>query len=302
MATLLKTIRRPVSANIKIALVVLAFLIVAGTLFFTNRLANDLKHSERNTVRVFTSIFTSATSAPQESTNGDGHSSPDIVSDIALQLGLAIDFPIIITNLQKEVEPFIDPKTGKQSYGQSFIRNVDYDTTASIQEQKQQLEEQIREMGQVYDPLPIYFVQNGDSTISNYVFYGESNIVKEIRLLPYVGIVIISMFIFVGYISFSHVKRNEQSNIWVGMAKETAHQLGTPLSSLLGWIELLRYTPEDTDQVLEAADEMQRDVERLNKIAHRFSKIGSAAEVKVVELTGVLRHVVTYFERRLPHL
>lgn len=110
------------------------------------------------------------------------------------------------------------------------------------------------------------------------------------------------MFILVGYISFSYVKRNEQSNIWVGMAKETAHQLGTPLSSLLGWIELLRMMPEDTTQVLEAAEEMERDVDRLNKVAHRFSKIGSPAQLKVVEINGVIGNVITYFERRLPHL
>jgi signal transduction histidine kinase len=111
-----------------------------------------------------------------------------------------------------------------------------------------------------------------------------------------------AMFVFVGYLSFSHIKRNEQSNIWVGMAKETAHQLGTPLSSLLGWIELLRMMPEDTDQVLEAADEMQRDVDRLTKVAQRFSKIGSAAQVQTVEVHAILEHIMTYFERRLPHL
>jgi signal transduction histidine kinase len=141
-----------------------------------------------------------------------------------------------------------------------------------------------------------------DSTVMMRIYYDDSDIVQKLRWLPYVEIIIGAMFIMVGYISFSHIKRNEQSNIWVGMAKETAHQLGTPLSSLLGWIELLRLMPEDREQVLEAADEMQRDVERLNKVAHRFSKIGSQAELKVVEINAIITNVVGYFERRLPHL
>ncbi|MEO5929366.1 MAG: HAMP domain-containing sensor histidine kinase [Candidatus Kapaibacterium sp.] len=300
MATLLKTIRRPVSANIKIALVFLAFLIVAGTLFFTNRLVKDLKERENTTIQFYANTFGSLASF-QEVSDDTKHST-DALSGLFYDITKMVDFPMITTDADRKIQGTLDTLTGKVKSYADQVKNVDYDLHAPIEEQQTELQERIAAMGRYHEPIPIYYIQGGDSTVFNYVYYDESSIIKEIRLLPYVGIVIISMFIFVGYISFSHVKRNEQSNIWVGMAKETAHQLGTPLSSLLGWIELLRYTPEDTDQVLEAADEMQRDVERLNKIAHRFSKIGSAAEVKVVELTGVLRHVVTYFERRLPHL
>ncbi|MDB5033282.1 MAG: Signal transduction histidine kinase [Chlorobi bacterium] len=300
MATLLKTIRRPVSANIKIALVILAFLIVAGTLFFTNRLVGELKTRENRTIQFYANTYRSLASV-QEVSEEAMHST-DVLSGVLYDITKMIDFPMITTDADRKIQGRLDTITGKVKSYDDQVRNVDYDSGAPIEQQRVELQNRIVEMGQYHDPIPIYYIQNSDSTVINYVYYDESSIIKEIRLLPYVGIVIISMFIFVGYISFSHVKRNEQSNIWVGMAKETAHQLGTPLSSLLGWIELLRYTPEDTDQVLEAADEMQRDVERLNKIAHRFSKIGSAAEVKVVELNAVLRHVVTYFERRLPHL
>jgi len=302
MPSLLKTIKLPVSANLKITLVFLAFAIVTGTLFYTNQLVNDLKTSERKTVQIFVNLFTLAANAVQQPAEPGNYSPPDVASDIAFQFGLAIDFPIIITNRDKKIESSVDRATGKESFAMAFIRNVDFDQSAPFEEQKQQLGEHVERMGQVYEPLPIYTVIGRDSLISNYVFYDESGLIKRIRMLPLVEIIIVAMFIFVGYIGFSHVKRNEQSNIWVGMAKETAHQLGTPLSSLLGWIELLRYMPEDTTQVLEAADEMERDVERLNKIAHRFSKIGSAAQVKIVELNGVLRNVVLYFERRLPHL
>jgi len=298
----LKTIKLPVSANIKLTLVALAFLIVAGTLYYTNRLANEMKRSERQTVQLLVSIFTKTASAPQDQPEPGEHSPIDYMSELSIELANTIDFPMALTGANRKIEIAIDPKTGRPNPNATFIKNISYDTAATKEQQEEELQGRLEGMAKVYTPVPIYAVFDRDSTIINYVFYDDSDVVKQVQLLPIVGIIIIAMFIFVGYISFSHVKRNEQSNIWVGMAKETAHQLGTPLSSLLGWIELLRYMPEDTDQVLEAAGEMQRDVERLNKIALRFSKIGSAAEVKPVELNGVLRNVVAYFERRLPHL
>lgn len=298
----LKTIKLPVSANIKLTLVALAFLIVAGTLYYTNRLANEMKESERKTVRLYTSILSKSLNTPQSPPEPGEHSPEDYASEIAFDLGNTIDFPIIFTNPDKTIETELDPVTKKPVRVNMLMRNVSYDTTAPVEEQIEEVKGRIEQMASLYPPYPIYTVIGRDSTIAGYFFYDDSDVVKQVQLLPIVGMIIIAMFIFVGYISFSHIKRNEQSNIWVGMAKETAHQLGTPLSSLLGWIELLRYMPEDTEQVLEAAGEMQRDVERLNKIALRFSKIGSAAEVKPVELNAVLRNVVAYFERRLPHL
>ncbi len=291
----LKTIRLPVSANIKLALVAFAFAIVAGTLFYTNRLANDMRASQRNTVRFYATMLQTAANAEMPSQDLTG---------LTYDLTGIIDFPMIYTGKDSlpSVRTYPD---GKVSY-KEFVKNVDLDETASPQEQLRSLKEHMREMASVYPPLAVYTITNHDasrdSTVIAYIFYDDSRLVKQLQALPLIGIVIITMLVLVGYISFSYIKRNEQSNIWVGMAKETAHQLGTPLSSLLGWVELLRYAPEDTEQVLEAAAEMERDVERLSKIAHRFSKIGSAAEVRTVELNGVLRNVITYFERRLPHL
>lgn len=298
----LKSIRLPVSANIKLALVAFAFLIVAGTLYYTNRLVEEMKQSERKTVRLYASLLTRAGSAPQNADRSGVNNQDDIVSDMALELGQTIDFPAIISSADKTVESKRDSVTGKVVWYGAMTKNIDIDTTKSMDEQVLELQAYIDAMAQVNPPFPIYSVIGRDSTLIGYLFYDDSRTVTQLRMLPLVEIVIIATFVIVGYLSFSYIKRNEQSNIWVGMAKETAHQLGTPLSSLLGWIELLRYTPDDTEQVLEAAGEMERDVERLNKIAQRFSKIGSAAELKPVELNAALRNVVAYFERRLPHL
>lgn len=287
----LKAIRLPVSANIKLTLVFLAFLIVAGMLFYTQQLVEELKRSERKTIDFYANTLQTLASNPEMGSSD--------MNALAYDLSMTIDFPMILTDPQKV--PQGREVKGRFTYS-DYVKNIDFDSTRSPQVQKRELTERIKTMQADYDPLPIYLVENGDSTVINYIFYEDSATIQHLRWLPYAEIVIIAMFILVGYISFSYVKRNEQSNIWVGMAKETAHQLGTPLSSLLGWIELLRLMPEDTAQVLEAASEMERDVNRLNKVAHRFSKIGSSAELKVVEINAIIGTVVTYFERRLPHL
>jgi signal transduction histidine kinase len=291
----LKSIRLPVSANLKLTLVGLAFLIVAGTLYYTQYLVEGLKHSERKTLKFYANLL---------QTSAGPDAGPDL-SDLVLTMTQNIDFPIILT------DPDGEPKSFAFKGDTSFldlIKNIPLDTSQPAYLQRQYLIDRTKDMGEIYEPLPVFeFTENSatgrrDSSINTLIFYDDSGLIKQIRLVPVIGIVIIAMFILVGYISFSHIKRNEQSNIWVGMAKETAHQLGTPLSSMLGWIELLRLMPEDKEQVLEAAGEMERDVERLNRIAHRFSKIGSAAQVTPVEIGGVLRNVQNYFERRLPHL
>ena len=107
------------------------------------------------------------------------------------------------------------------------------------------------------------------------------------------------LFILIGYIGFSQIKKSEQRYIWVGMAKETAHQLGTPLSSLHGWIELLKENPQKLSKALK---EMDADAQRLSKIALRFSQIGSFPALKETKIVEILKNTVIYFQKRLPQL
>lgn len=308
----LKTIRLPVSANLKLLLVLLALTIVGGTLWFTQGLVSELKEAERNTINFYASTLQILISSPQENTSGS-----EITSDLAIKAGEIIYFPLITVSPDGETPMGRTLPDGNMTF-EGWVRNVDYDTTAPIEVQKAALMEKARGMSKRYDPLPIYSiteyleevrvndsivtVQQYDTSLAATIYYDDSKAVKQLQFLPYVEIILISMFILIGYLSFSHIKRSEQSNIWVGMAKETAHQLGTPLSSLMGWIELLRLDPDNSDQVLEAADEMGRDVDRLNMVAQRFSKIGSATELRRVDVREVIDKVVLYFQRRLPHL
>ena len=131
------------------------------------------------------------------------------------------------------------------------------------------------------------------------VHYGESPLARLIRLFPFVQLAVVGLFILVGYLGFSYVRRSEQSNLWVGMAKEAAHQLGTPLSSMIGWIELLRLG-DDAPPIELVADELEQDTDRLRRVADRFEKIGSLPDLDRQRIGPVLEGVGDYMRRRLP--
>ena len=121
-------------------------------------------------------------------------------------------------------------------------------------------------------------------------------------MLPYLEVGIVAIFIVLGYLSFSNIRKAEETKVWVGMAKEAAHQLGTPLSSMLGWIEILKMSSDDPDAVEDTLEEMGNDVERLNVIANRFSKIGSEPKLSRQAVGNIIESACQYFEKRLPHL
>lgn len=128
-----------------------------------------------------------------------------------------------------------------------------------------------------------------------YVFYEESSVLKRLRLFPYLQFLIVIIFAGVAYLLFSVVRKSEQNRVWVGMSKETAHQLGTPISSLMAWNELLKEQNVD----LSIVNEINKDVQRLETIAQRFSKIGSTAELKTENLIEVIKDFTSYLQTRI---
>jgi len=131
-----------------------------------------------------------------------------------------------------------------------------------------------------------------------YVFYEESSVLKQLRIFPFIELGFIIIFIIVGYLLFSVARRSEQNRIWVGMSKETAHQLGTPISSLMAWTELLKEM--DVDQSIPT--EIGKDVKRLETIAQRFSKIGSAPVLEPMNIIPVVEEFVQYLQTRVPSM
>jgi signal transduction histidine kinase len=126
------------------------------------------------------------------------------------------------------------------------------------------------------------------------VYYRESSILRNLKLYPFIQLVVIIIFIVVAYFAFSATQQAEQNQVWVGMSKETAHQLGTPISSLMAWIELLKLKNVDEDLV----KEFEKDTRRLERITERFSKIGSKPELLKLNLVEVLNSSVSYLKRR----
>src|SRR5690606_34011431 len=134
-----------------------------------------------------------------------------------------------------------------------------------------------------------------------YIYYGESGTIQALRYFPYVQFGVLALFMALAYSSWSSTRRTEQSNLWVGMAREAAHQLGTPLTSLSGWITLLNesdLSKSDPQVVHQLGD----DVERLQSVADRFSKIGSAPELRDLRAGNIIENVANYMERRFPQM
>ena len=163
--------------------------------------------------------------------------------------------------------------------------------------------QRLKTMSAQGDPLPFYI------SSEHYIHYGSSELVNRISVAPVVQISVLFLFLLVGYIGYRNIKRSEQRSIWVGMAKETAHQLGTPLSSLSGWLELMRNEiqsapNEKSDECLERLEqmisEMDEDMHHLNQIASRFSQIGSVPELESGDIRRVLEDTIEYFRNRAP--
>ncbi len=165
------------------------------------------------------------------------------------------------------------------------------------------VQQHLNTMTQNGDPLPFYIPSE------HYIHYGSSDLVNRISVAPIIQIGVLFLFLLVGYIGYRNIKRSEQRSIWVGMAKETAHQLGTPLSSLAGWLELMRnevdaLPPDQRGERLQRIEqmigEMDEDMRHLNQIASRFSQIGSVPELVPTDVGRVLEDTIEYFRHRGP--
>lgn len=149
----------------------------------------------------------------------------------------------------------------------------------------------IEEMAEKNDPIEVRF---GDHVV-NYIYYTDSIIITQLRYFPFVQLVIIGLFLFISYLIFSTFRNAEQNQVWIGLAKETAHQLGTPLSSLIAWVQLLESRGTDSETIAE----LNKDIKRLEIITDRFSKIGSAPELTETVIADVMGSTIDYLRPRI---
>ncbi len=156
------------------------------------------------------------------------------------------------------------------------------------------LKQQLALMVEQHEPIPILYDEANNR--NNFLYYKNSFILTQLKEYPYYQLSIISIFILVAYLAFSSSRRAEQNQVWVGMSKETAHQLGTPISSLMGWINLIRETPKPEQE--ELLVELEKDVKRLELVTERFSKIGSAPKLETTLVDGILEESINYLKIR----
>ena len=267
------------AGRLKIFLFVTAVAIILGLLWHSHQIVTGLRAEARNILLFYAQFYARAANEADDT-------SLNFIFD---QIIKRTEFPIILAGADGEPS------------GWKGI-DVPSDSVHSPQA-RQEVREIMAAMKREVSPIPITY-QNpvtGKSDTLNYLFYGDSKRIKQLQWLPYLEISVVGLFVLIGFFGFNSIRRGEQQFIWVGMAKETAHQLGTPISSLLGWIELLReQTGANGAHV--TITEMQRDVERLSKVASRFSQIGSRADLKEQDVAVLAEEVAKYFRSRLPQM
>ena len=208
---------------------------------------------------------------------------PQEISFIFNEIVTVIDFPVMLTDAQ------MNPST---------IRNIKVDSSKGEAFVKAFLEKKRLELDAQYEPVAVKL----DTMVLQYVHYGDSDLVVMLRIAPILSSVAAGVFILIAYFSFSVIRRNEQSNLWVGLSKETAHQLGTPISSLMGWIELLKTASDNPEKQAQIIFEMETDLKRLNRVATRFSKIGSKVSLKEENISEVIAMMFNYYRSRIPQM
>jgi two-component system, NtrC family, sensor histidine kinase KinB len=272
-----------------------AVLLVLASLLYTHSLVVRLEEEPRTFSRIFAK-FSAAAAIPATQNPA--------LEGIIREVVQGIKFPFVMTDVKGVPRAWrkigIDPYSVPDAVLDSLSSIPGYTPPENVDQLVQQIRNKVRSLDREHEPIQMVLATAaGDSVVVGYVHYGESSVVHELRFMPMVQLGLISLFIAIGFIGFRTIKANEERRIWVGMAKETAHQLGTPISSLLGWLALLaeRKNGNESGPIL---IEMEEDLKRLNNVATRFSHIGSIPKLELSYLEPLLREVASYFRRRLP--
>ncbi len=246
----------------KILLLLAALLIGAASLWYTNKLVKNLAEEERKKIQLWAEAIKTLTDT--SGMNTDFTFPSKVISNNTT-------IPAILTNSKLEMVSYRNLDSLK-ALDKEYIRN------------------EIVIMQSQHEPIEIALIGGN----KNYILYKDSTLLVKLRYYPFFQLAVIALFLLVSYLAFSNSRKAEQNQVWVGMAKETAHQLGTPLSSLIAWLEFLKMKGTDTAYT----SEIEKDVERLQTITERFSKIGSAPALQKENVHQVLQHSIDYIKSR----
>ena len=252
--------------NWKIVLFIFATIICLASLTYTNKLVSDLDTEERKKIELWAEATNQLVNSGMGPTN-------NILASRIMQENTTI--PIILTN---EVGEIIGNRNLPQRPNQEAF-----------------LQRQLSVMMEQHEPIIIEAKMNGQVILTQYLYYKDSYILSQLRFYPLLQLLVIFLYVGIAYLAFNRSKKSEQNLVWAGMAKETAHQIGTPLSSLMAWVEILKAK----EGMTEISEEINKDVKRLETITERFSKVGSKPKLENESIYAILNQTVSYLQDRL---
>ncbi len=262
------------NTNLKWIILIVSTIISVGTIYYTNILVEQLKEREKNQVRLFAKAL--------EYTSNDTDNNILFITEEIIYKNSSI--PTMLVGDKDIIVNF---------------NNVDIDSLWTPQQKEKELQKELKEMKRTYPPIPILLKDpnTGEVFGKQYVYYKNSFLLTQLIAYPYIQLSVIAIFGFISYLAFNYSKTAEQNRVWVGLAKETAHQLGTPLSSLMAWVEVLRDDPQINGKGI--VEELDKDIRKLRVVTERFSSIGSTPTLKDENVYQLINNVVGYLQPRV---
>ena len=256
--------------NIKGGIFLIGVFLVIGLFSYTRYLSSELREDNREVVKLYAEIIA-------ETVKDDSNTNIDFIFENIIK---KVKFPIIQSD-----------RNSNPQLWTNLPENINSDSDRL---------KLILSMDKINKPIPLVFDDkiNGPITFG-YLHYGDSRLIQKIQIWTYIEILSIGIFILFGFIGFSFIRNSEKQHIWVGLSRETAHQLGTPVSALLGWLDYLKNDNSNIEKIL---PEMESDIERLQQVSRRFSKMGSKPEMEFFDLSKRVESVLSYLNRRIPTL
>lgn len=251
--------------NWRVALALIAIAIASGTIFYSQYIARKLADEERRKVNVWVESLKVKAATSEQAT---------------------ITLTTLITSENTDI-PIVETDENDNPSGESL--NLD---SVLIKKDSNYLRRKVEEFKSQHDPIIVKFSE--DPILVNKYYYGDSELLGEVRYYPIVQLVIVSLFILITLMAISARNKSTQNQVWAGMAKETAHQLGTPITSLEGWVEVLK----ESNVQEKLVSEINKDVERLKLVSDRFGKIGSTPQLEIGNVVAQVENMAGYMRRR----
>ena len=280
----LKILKNSTSNTIKLYFIVGSLVILISFLIFTNLLSKDIQRD----VSVVPDLYAQFIGLP------DNVNLENFLTDYFMtEIIPSINYPII----------FCDSLQVPFSWENINVEMRNFESLE--QADKDKLHKMVKRLYNRGSYTLLYQNRRKDNLIG-YVYFGETRSMKQLRYMPYVASIFVVIFIAVGAFALGYMRRNEKNQLWIGLAKETAHQFGTPTSSLVGWLSIMRSRlenrsdPEESRELLEYIDHIETDVNRLQNVASRFGKVGSTIKLQNTILDEIIKETATYFQSRVP--